>query len=126
MKNLALLILVVLCSCDTSQRNERFVRKSVDDGNIKVTWYYLSFITDISPDFVEVVKGDSSKIIFEAKNVISNVEVADERIYLSLYKPDRGIIHTKNPELEFFGYHLVIDSLATMEEFYGRPDGKKD
>lgn len=126
MKKSIILILVALYSCDLSQGNDRFVRKSFDDGRVNVNWYYFSYITDVSPDFVEVVKGDSVAILFEAKNVISNVELKNDTIYLSLFEPYRGIVHTKNPKLACFGYHVLIDSLATREEFYARPDGKKN
>jgi len=125
MKRLIILVLLVFCSCGFSQENDRFVRKSFDDGTIKVNWYYFSYITDLSPDFVELVKGDSVVIVFKATDVISNVKMKGDTIYLSLFEPYRGVVYIKNPELDFFGYHLLIDSLATLEEFYSMPDGKK-
>ncbi|MCO6357565.1 hypothetical protein BXY85_0489 [Roseivirga pacifica] len=125
MKRSIVLVLLVFFSCDFSQGNDRFIRKTLDDGVIEISWYYHSYISDVSPDFVEVKKGDVVKVLFEAKDVISNVQLFGDTIYLSLYKPVRGIVHTKNPDLSFFGYHLLIDSLATREEYYARPDGKK-
>lgn len=45
-------ILIFACfSC----KDPKFVRK-ITDGNIDIKWYYYSYITNTSPDIVEVSK----------------------------------------------------------------------
>jgi len=119
-KLIALVFILILTSCD-----KQFVRKKIVSNDITVTWYYYSYISDSSPDFVTIKKKGSRKIeIFEAKYTLVNVFLKGDSMVLKLYKPSNGIIYTKDVMPNVYGYKIVIDSSATREDYQHLPDGK--
>jgi hypothetical protein len=124
MKTYIILILsCTLLSC--TFKDSKIVRKSIDYKDINVKWYYYSYISNNSPDIVEVTK-DSTVEIYRASLMISDVLVKDNNITIKGFGPTHGIRETEEVLSEAFGYKIVIDTTATEEEFWAKPLGKKE
>lgn len=123
--NIVLIItsLFFLCSCNAS--DPRFVRKELDNKDITVTWYYYSYISNQSPDYVVVEKSGVKREIFKATWLIVDVNLKDNKIVIRLLKPHDSHVFPKTVEKEVFGYQIVFDSTATYDEMQLIPDGKK-
>src|SRR5688500_5787175 len=116
--------MVFLTSCGLDE--PKFVRKDITNNDIRIKWYYYSRITNNSPDFVVVEKEGQKKEIYEAVDVVTDVFIKDKTIVIKLYKPERGIVHTKQVGKNLFGYEIILDSTATYDEYRFQPNGKKE
>ena len=76
MRNTFLLLLFILTSC----QDKKLIKYDYKDSEIELNWYYHSYITSWSPDFVEVKCGESFQKIFVGKNILSEVLVKDKKI----------------------------------------------
>lgn len=123
-KSLAVLLCFVLCCC--TQGNDKFVRKTLSDGNISIKWYYFSYITNSSPDFIVVMKDGKEQEIFKAEDVVTDVIINGKKIIIKEYKPERGIVFTKSVLLDVFGYKIQLDSSATRNDYNNTPLGVKE
>lgn len=119
-KRIALISTITLLSCN----NERFVRKEINNHDITLQWYYKSYISNLSPDFIIVRKDGQEKEIYKATDVVTNVTIQEKNIIIKLFKPERGIVYTKATSDDVFGYHLILDSSATYDEYLNTPHGK--
>lgn len=122
MKVACLLILLLNCKFD----NDKFVRKNINNNDISIKWYYYSYISNTSPDFIDVKKGDSIVKIFDAVDVITDVSINDKTIVIKQYEPHRGIINTQKILPKVFGYKIKIDTSATYNEYRYRPEAIKE
>jgi len=102
-----------------------FVRKEISNKDISVKWYYYSYITNTSPDIVEVSQKGVKKEIFKAEWVILDVTLKEDTITLRLVEPSQGIVFTKKVENEVFGYKIKVDTTGTYDEMRLIPDGIK-
>lgn len=125
MNFLSLIIGLLLLVC-CNQLNNRFVRKRVEDGHISICWYYYSYISNVSPDFVEVQKGNEVKRIYEAVDVVTDVILKNDTILIKLFEPERGIVYTDSVLTKVFDYHIVFDDNSTYLEYRETPDGVKE
>lgn len=107
-------------------KDVRFIRKKVGNQDINITWYYYSYITNVSPDFVEVEKNGHRKEIFKASNVILNTSIQNDSIFLKVFEPSKGLVFTKGIEKEIYGYHIVLDSTGVIDELRLIPDGIRE
>jgi len=105
--------------------NVEFVRKEISNKDISVKWYYYSYITNTSPDIVEVSQKGVKKEIFKAEWVILDVTLKEDTITLRLVEPSQGIVFTKKVENEVFGYKIKVDTTGTYDEMRLIPDGIK-
>lgn len=121
---LSIFIAAILIGCIF--KDDKLVSKKVTNGDICIKWYHYSYITNLSSDFVDVSKGDSSCLIYESVDVITNVFMNNDSIILRLFKPERGIVHTKNMLSEIFGYKIIMDSTANHDEYTRRPHAVKE
>ena len=112
-----------LISCN--QEEPKFVRKQIDNKDISIKWYYYSYITNLSPDFIVVERGSDKKEIYKATGVILNVTLQDSSIVLKLVEPSKNLVFTKNVN-EVFGYKVIVDTTGTYEELWKIPDGIKE
>jgi hypothetical protein len=123
-----LLFLIGLLAFAGCQNNDtKFVRKKVSNSETEVTWYYYSYITNASPDYVEIKKNDSVKIICEAVNVISDVKLGLNQVEIKLTLlekrlPSSTVIFGSN----FFGYKVLFDSTGTVNDLRLIPDAIKE
>jgi hypothetical protein len=113
----------ILLSCNSD--NVEFVRKEISNNDIAVKWYFYSYITNTSPDIVEVSQNGVKKEIFKAEWVILNVTLKEDTITLRLVEPSKGIVFTKKVEHEVFGYQIKLDTTGTYDEMELIPDGIK-
>lgn len=102
---------------------KKIIRKDIDNSDVEMTWYFHSYITNLSADFVDISKGDSTIIIYKAVNTIADVLIRNDSIIIKTYFPSNGIIYTKNILDEVFSYKIIIDTTATENEYLNRPDG---
>ena len=123
MRFLSLWFIVVIISCDLG--NKEFTRKKLSDGNIKIKWFYYSYITDNSPEFIVVEKDGISKKIYEADHVITNIFLKEHRIIIKVVKPKPDLVYTQDVLKEVFGYEIVFDSTGTYQELYSDPNKVK-
>lgn len=113
----------IFFSCNSD--NVEFVRKEISNKDISVKWYYYSYITNTSPDIVEVSQKGVKKEIFKAEWVILDVTLKEDTITLRLVEPSQGIVFTKKVENEVFGYRIKVDTTGTYDEMRLIPDGIK-
>lgn len=117
-------LISIFFSCN--QEEPKFVRKQIDNKDISIKWYYYSYITNLSPDFVVVEKGGDKKEIYKATGVILNVALQDSNIVLKLIEPSKNLVFTKKADEEVFGYKIKLDTTGTYEELWRIPDGVKE
>lgn len=117
-------LLGALLSCNIE--DPKFIRKKIVNKEITVKWFYYSYITNTSPDFVVIEKNGIAKEIYKAESVIVDVSLHEHDIILKLFRPSNGIVFTKQVEKVVFGYNIVLDSTATIEQVSLIPDGVKE
>ena len=119
-----LTLILVFLSCNT--KDPKFIRKKIENKDVKITWFYHSYLTNNSPDFVVVEKDGNIKEIYKADGVVVDVLLKEHDIILKLFAPSKGIVFTKQVEKEVYGYNIILDSTAPYEAFGLRPDGVKE
>lgn len=124
--NILLLIPFVSFFLSCGMGEPKFVRKQINNDDIMVKWYYHSYITNQSPDFVVVEKDGIKKEIYKATEVVLNVTLKEHNIILKLVKPSKGLVFTKKVDQEVFGYKIILDTTGTYDELRFRPDGVKE
>lgn len=118
-----MIILLLLISCVS---NEKLVMKNINNNEITVKWYYYSYISNTSPDFIDVKKGDSLVQIYKAEGVISDVLIDNNKIIIKAYNIKNGIIYTESILPEVFGFKIELDTTSTRDDFMNRPDAIKE
>jgi hypothetical protein len=121
MKTICVLILLVSCIS-----NDKLIVKNISNNDISIKWYYYSYISNISPDFIDVKKGDSLVQIYKAEGVITDVLIENNKIKIKVYNLKNGIIYTDNLLSEVFDYKIELDTTSTRNEFLNRPDAIKE
>jgi hypothetical protein len=117
-------VIGILLSCN--QEDPKFVRKQIKDKDVSIKWFYYSYISNMSPDFVVVEKNGKEKEIYKATGVILNVTLEDNSIVLRLVEPSKNLVFTKNVDATVFGYKITLDTTGTYDELRLRPDGVKE
>jgi hypothetical protein len=121
MKTICVLFLLVSCIS-----NDKLIVKNISNNDISIKWYYYSYISNISPDFIDVKKGDSLVQIYKAEGVITDVLIENNKIKIKVYNLKNGIIYTDNLLSEVFDYKIELDTTSTRNEFLNRPDAIKE
>ncbi|HMO62553.1 MAG TPA: hypothetical protein PKC39_15570 [Ferruginibacter sp.] len=124
--NTLLLIPLISIFLSCNQDEPKFLRKQIDNKDIVIKWYYHSYITNNSPDFVVAEKNGNKKEIYKATWVILNVTLQDSTIILKLVEPSKNLVFTKKVDEEVFGYKIKLDTTGTYEELMRIPDGVKE
>jgi hypothetical protein len=124
-KIIFLLLIILSTGCKS---DHKYVRKEVGNSNIKVKWFFYSYITDNSPDFVTVeLKGKGIvEEICKAKFVITDFFLEDSAIVIKLFEPSKGLVLTKPLPKNIFGYDIVFDSSATLNDLRNMSNGTKE
>lgn len=111
-------LLPLILSCEIEDRE--IIIKSITDANITIKWYYYSYITDISPEFVTVEKDGIKKQLFKGKRKLINVDVQGHNISIKYIK-DENMANTEIiKETPIFKYNILIDSTGNYNEL--RPE----
>lgn len=125
MKILMLITLMsIFLSCNLG--DSKFVRKQIDNKDVSIKWYYYSYITNNSPDFVVVEKNGDKKEIYKATWTVLNVSLKDHNIILKVLGPSKSMVFTKHVDEEVFGYKITLDTAGTYNETRLIPDGIKE
>gem|GEM_PF-1208363 len=125
MKILMLVPLIsIFLSCNLG--NSKFVLKQIDNKDILIKWYYYSYITNNSPDFVVVEKNGNKKEIYKATGTILNVMLKDHNIILKTLGPSESMVFTKHVDDEVFGYKIILDTTGTYHEKRLIPNAVKE
>lgn len=119
-----LVVLLVITSCILKE--DKFVIKTIDNKDILIKWYYYSYITSFSPEYVVICKENKEYEIFKAKGVITDVKINNKEIIIKLYRPEEGIIYTKKIIPEVLGYKILLDSNTTYKDYLNIPDAVKE
>lgn len=117
-------VLSIFLSCTSN--NPKFIRKQISNKDITIRWYYYSYITNNSPDIVEVEQSGIEREIFKAEWVILDVTLQNHNITLRLVEPSKGLVLTKKVEEEIFGYKIILDTTGKYDEIRLRPNGIKE
>lgn len=117
-------LLSFLLSCN--QEEPKFVRKQINNKDITIKWYYYSYISNNSPDFVVVEKNGHKKEIFKATWTILNVSLDNHNIILRVLGPSKSMVFTKQIDEEVFGYKITLDTTGSSNEIRLIPDGIKE
>jgi hypothetical protein len=116
MTKLLLSTIFFLISSCIADRNPKFILKKISTDDVNIKWYYHSYITDNSPEIIEISKNGIIDTILEAKEEITNINLKGDQIIVRLHNPQPGLTMTKNIKKEIFGYKIIIDSNGTWEE----------
>lgn len=121
MKYIFAITALLFISCDS-----KFIRKDIEDGQASIKWYYYSYISNNSPDIIEIKKNDSCVEIVRAEQIIKDVEVRKETIFIKTYPFSTGIVYSDNIRKRALGYSIVIDSTIVEGENIKIPLGVKE
>jgi len=121
-----ILISLIISFLSCNLQDSKFVRKQIDNNDISIKWYYYSYITNNSPDFVVVEKNGNKKEIYKATWNVLNVTLKDHNIILRVLGPSKSMIFTKHVDEEVFGYKITLDTTGTYHETRLIPDGIKE
>lgn len=113
---LMFIFFTLILSCSNIAQEHKLVIKKITNNDITIKWYYYSYITDGSPDIIEITKNNITDTILEAIWEITNVTLTNDTITIRLYQPQPGLMKTKNIRKEIFGYKIILDSSGTLEE----------
>jgi len=109
--------------------NDKLVRKRIENNNILVQWYYYSYLTNISADFVEIYDKHSKtkSIVFEAVDLILDIELKKDSVIIFIDSPRMGIVYTDLHGLDslVFNHVVKLDSTTLKGRIFDIPDGKK-
>jgi hypothetical protein len=112
MRKLIFILLLLFISCGS----DKIYEKQLKDNKIAVDWYYYSYISSGSPNYVVVKKEDKEELIFEYGYGLQDIELKKDTI---------TIIHLKfqtKPKIkkeEIFGY-IIKYKEVTSDEMYDK------
>jgi hypothetical protein len=114
-----LLLFAILCT--SCLDNKKLIRKEISVGAITLQWYYYSYITDTSPDFVDVTRGKETQNIYKGKGLITDVCIKNDTIIIKTVEPhNSGIFYSKYEKDFIWGYPIKIDTTAPYFEIMNR------
>jgi len=58
--------LIIILAYLFSSCSDKLVKKSIVKKDLEINWYHYSYISSASPDFIEVVKNDTSVVILKS------------------------------------------------------------
>lgn len=110
MKIYTLLLFITLISCGS----DKIYKKQLANKEIEVDWYYYSYITSNSPNYVSVKKNNKEKLIFEYGYGLQDIEINQDTIvifHLKFYAPP------KVQEENVFGYYINYREVSSHEMY---------
>lgn len=121
MRILFFVILACLCSCKKEntaeqEKKNRFIVKTIDNGNFKATLFKISTISDIT-SYVAIEKNKKEDIVFHGNfgSVIDIYSKGKDTLYLKCYKPSSNIIYEYKDNVN--GIKVLKDTLITEKEY---------
>jgi hypothetical protein len=112
-------LILPACSAD------RLVRKSVEVNESLFEWYFYSHIGNFSSERITVTQRNADELLlFESEAVATDFEVRSDTVIIHIYAPVKlGISYVADTTV--YGYTVVLDTTATLEDFMRRPDWRR-
>lgn len=107
---ISVFLIFVLISCN----NEKLFREVITKDDVVISWYFYSYISDTSPDFIEITKDDSSTLIYKGISVIRDIEVNNDTILISHLKFQENS-YIKKRTKPIYGYTIVYKEVSSHE-----------
>ncbi|MBP6389355.1 MAG: hypothetical protein KA175_14170 [Flavobacteriales bacterium] len=105
---------------------DRLIRKSIDVGDCRFEWYFYSHIGNFSSERITIRKGDGEELlVFESEQVATNFEVRSDSLIIHIYAPAKAAI-IGVADTTVYGYKVLLDTTATVEDFRKRSDWHKE
>ena len=102
------------------------IMKSIDVDDCHFEWYYYSHIGNFSSERITIKKGDGEEVLaFESEAVATDFEIRSGSLVIRTYAPMKAAIIRK-ADTTVYGYRVVLDTTATIEDFRKRPDWRKE
>ena len=124
--NLKFTILIIIGVIGCMQEEPKFVIKKISDNDITIKWYYYSYITNNSPEFVVLEKQNVKKQLFKGVAMITDVSVNEQNIIIKYINPSKEEDYEKTSETKIFGFNIIMDSTGTYDEYKLVPNGIKE
>jgi|LakMenE18May11ns_1017448.scaffolds.fasta_scaffold9800559_2 hypothetical protein len=120
------MLLVFFSLCLLACQSDRMVRKSIDVADCHIEWYFYSHIGNFSSERITLKKtGREEVLVFESEAVATDFEVRADSLIIHIYAPLKAAIIRK-ADTTVYGYTIVLDTTATLEDFKRRPDWRKE
>ena len=74
-----LFLTIFFISCS----DKKLIRYKFKNSEIELNWFYYSYLTNTSSDFIEVKCGNSFEPIFESQSGLQKVEMENKKIIIS-------------------------------------------
>ena len=124
MRLIIFIVAIIFSSCKYEE--PKIIIKKIKTDDIKLKWYYYSYISTNSPEYILVEKKGEKKIIFEGEAPITDVTINKHDIIIKLADLSHGIVNTNHLKKNVFNYNIVLDRTGTIEELWAVPDGIRE
>jgi len=114
-----LLLFLFACSFE-----DKHIIKEIKNDDLTVQWYYYDQFRERSADCIDVTSNNQTIQIYKASDVVTDIQLKNNKIILKLYEPHRGIVYTKKVKSTIGDYEIILDSTATYDEYLNKKDAK--
>lgn len=104
----------------------KIVRKKITTSDITIKWYYYSYISNNSPDIIEIIRANEIKELCRATSTILDVDFKGKEILLKFVNPAEAPPFPKKINGEVFGYKIVLDTTGSPRSLDSIPLGAKE
>jgi hypothetical protein len=102
--------------------HDKLIKASAENDEIKVNCYYYSYISSGSPDFIEVIKNDSTVIILKSKYGFQDLKIQNDTIIIShLEFQNKNEIQRMEP---IFKYKIKYEVVSSHEMYLKYEENK--
>ena len=108
---LFLFLIIITISCS----DKRLIRKSIVNKEVAVDWYYYSYISDTSKDFIEIIKGDSSICVFKSKHIVQDINFSNDTLIIT-HLPFTESNHRDKIE-KVFGHEIIYKEISSHDAY---------
>ena len=119
-------LLIIAATLGSCINEPKIIIKKIENDDISIKWFYYSYISNNSPQYILVAKDGKEKIILEAESLITNVILNKNYIIIKIGDLHYGSIVTNPIDKKIFGYNILIDSTGTNEERMSVSNGEPE
>ncbi len=123
--NIKHILILVFTFSLISCSNKKLIRYEYKDSQIELNWFFYSYLTNTSSEFIEVKCGDSFQIIFESQSSLQNVKVENNKIIISHLKFNGTDPKTKLIE-NVCGYEIEYKEVTSHEMYLKHNEQKTE
>lgn len=106
--------------------DSKIIRKKLKTNDITIKWYYYSYITNNSPDIVEVEKDGQIRELCRAVATLLDVDCNDKEILMKFVNQAEAPPFPQKIDVEVFGYKVVLDTTGSPRSLDSIPLGSKE